>query len=197
MTDKQSPDPSVWMLVDTFQVEQAACLWVGADPAANHFLRPAGEKSEIAAATQMIAGAIIAGDLRADHSSNHMHEIGRYELSLVSRVDLTDWARLKKQYPDFLFDTLSPVQPGASPVDRQPTPESNVRNKGGRPPKYDWDAFIHEIIRIAEDEQLPETRLELTKRMLQWFIDNYDGHPTTHLVSKKIGRIYNAVRPPQ
>ena len=202
MMDKDLSDPSVWMLVELFHVKQAACLWVGADPAANQFLRPDVENSEIAAALQMLVGAIRSGDLPADHSTNALHQVGNYEKSLVSRSNLKNWAKLNEQYPAFLFDTLLPIRskPYPSIAQPEPRPASADRlapHKGGRPPKYDWDAFIIEIIRIAEDEQLPDTRAELTRRMLDWFVDTYGEQPTERLVSERIGNLYKVLRPPQ
>jgi hypothetical protein len=72
-----------------------------------------------------------------------------------------------------------------------------LRIRAAAPPTYDWNAFVIEIIRIAEDEQLPETGPELTQRMLNWFSETYGKEPTQRLVSERITNIYKALWPNQ
>jgi hypothetical protein len=195
MKDKDEPLQSTWMLVDWFKIEQAAALWIGADPAGNGLGRTSSERSEIAAALQMLTGAIHSGELACDHTKNPMASIGAIESSIVSRENLMTWARGRQQFPAFLFDTLMPfhnvrAEPGRAPAAAQP-------NKGGSPAKYDWDAFMLEIIRIANYGGLPKTRAEMTRKMLEWFSDTFDAHPTERLVSERISIIYKALEMPQ
>lgn len=180
MTENKQAPQSTWMLVDFFLIQQAACLWVEVDPAKTDLERSAGERSEVTAAEMMLVGAVSSGDL-PQISPSH-----------VSRQDLIAWAQTKNETPRFLFDTLMPFS------DKKNVADIPVaKNKGGRPTTYDWNAFVIEIIRIAEDEQLPETGPELTQRMLNWFSETYGKEPTQRLVSERITNIYKALRPNQ
>ncbi len=85
--------------------------------------------------------------------------IGNHSSTLVSRTDLEAFARTKKQFPRFLFNTLSPSETNVEEPFERPVPPDNkaevsqqtepVVRRGGRPPEYDWDSFTMEIIRIA------------------------------------------------
>lgn len=56
-----------------------------------------------------------------------------------------------------------------------------------RPPKYDWDLFYAEIIRIAnKPDGLPETQADLVKQMLSWFSTRFGEEPSESAVKKKI-----------
>ena len=190
MTDDQKAAQSTWMLVDLFKIEQAACLWVEVDPSLRWSNRSATEKSEVSAANQMLSSAIDLKQLPISRAASGQRLGGK--TPLVSRQDLKVWAKTKNETPKFLFDTLMPFS------DPERATEASVaKNKGGRPPTYDWDAFIIEIIRIAEDEQLPDTRPELTQKMLSWFSETYDQQPTERLVSERVYNIYKVLRPKQ
>ena len=105
------------MLVDLFQIQQAACLWVEVDPTTTDLERSAGERSEVTAAKMMLLGAVRSGDL-PQISPSH-----------VSRQDLIAWAKTKNETPRFLFDTLMPFS------DKKNVTDIPVaKNKGGRPP---------------------------------------------------------------
>lgn len=63
--------------------------------------------------------------------------------------------------------------------------------KAGRPRKYDWDAFYHEIIRSAlELDALPEKQADLQKQMQEWFLHTYGKEPSESSVAQKISQIY-------
>ena len=93
---------SYWMHVSVFTVNQAAALWCGIDPASIGSLFISAP-SEAHATKQMLVAAIVAGELRADSSTNPLAALGDYSSSFVSRQDLEDFARKRKLFPAFLF----------------------------------------------------------------------------------------------
>lgn len=63
-------------------------------------------------------------------------------------------------------------------------------NRGGRPPKYDWEGFHNEITRIALIEgELPD-RLELHRRMIEWCAKNWGEQPEESEIRKRLARLY-------
>src|SRR5262245_14252147 len=52
-------DLSLWSFADPITIEQAACLWIGVDPANNPFSRPSDEASKVAAMLQALSGGVI------------------------------------------------------------------------------------------------------------------------------------------
>jgi hypothetical protein len=194
---KDALDLSNWALVDAFTAEQAACLWVGADPSRSEHRRDEAEKRRIEPIKQMIFGAIQTGELRADSSTNFMATVGDFSKSLIRREDLRALAARKDQRPAFLFDTLLPestTPPTASqPQSGDPAPTDQPRAKGGRPREYDWDAFTIEIIRIADMDRLPEKQSELIEQMLQWCENTWGRQPAESSVKSRISRIYNGL----
>ena len=184
---------ATWALVDDFTVRQAACLWVGAKPSENQFLRNEVVTDQIAAIEQMLTGAIQSGILDADTSTNALTSIGNHSKTMVTREALRAFAEVKKQRPAFLFDTLLPqeVEPGDDGSGDGPAPSENPRSRGGRPPEYDWDAFIIEIIRIADMDALPEKQSELKEELLQWCENTWGKQPAESSVKSRISNIYN------
>lgn len=155
--------------------------------------------SEIMAIKQMLTGAIVAGQLDADSSRATFSSIGNYSQSLVTRNALEEYAKSKKLYPAFLFDTLAPFVDPRDLVEPRPIisaatsqPAKTKENKGGRPVEYDWDSFTMEIIRIAQTpDGLPDTQSKLIREMLNWFQTNYEAEPAESSVKQKISKIYN------
>jgi hypothetical protein len=175
-------DLSFWAFADILTVEQAACLWVGSDPAANPYRRNQDEVTRIAAILQALSGAIATNALAADSSRNALASIGDYSKSLVTRKELQGFAESKGERPRFLFDTLLPD-----------ATEPRAPNKGGRPAEYDWDAFTVEIIRIADLDALPETQSELVSNMLGWCEQAWGKQPAESSVKARISKIYNGL----
>ncbi len=185
------PDLTLWRLADAMTVEQAACLWVGADPAGNRYARPPEERDQIAAVQQTLTAAIRAGELDADTTANVLANIGNHSESLVKRAALRDFAKRKNQYPAFLFDTILPEnEAGNTEATEPPAPSGS---QGGRPPEYDWDAFIIEIIRIADLDALPDKQSELIERMLQWCEDTWGEQPSLSVAKERISKIYKGL----
>jgi hypothetical protein len=64
-------------------------------------------------------------------------------------------------------------------------------NRGGRPPKYDWEGFHNEVTRVALTEgELPD-RLELHRRMIEWCAKNWSEQPEGSEIRKRIARLYS------
>ncbi len=187
------PDLATWALVDFLTVRQAACLWVGAEPTESSLLPTGALKDQIAAIEQMLTGAIQSGVLDADWSANAYASLGDHSRSVVAREALRAFAENKNQRPAFLFDTLLPqeVKHGDDVSDDGPAPSRIARPRGGRPLEYDWDAFVIEIIRIADLDGLPDKQSELKERMLQWCEDTWGKQPAESNVKKRISFIYN------
>lgn len=186
--------PSNWMQVGAFTVDQAAALWCGVDPATIRisFL---SAPSEVQAAKQMLTAAISMEELKANSSNNVFAYIGDYSHSLVSRHDLEEFARRRKIFPAFLFDTMAPFDA----LPNEPTGQAQfapvAAPKGGRPQEYDWDSFMLEIIRRANlPDGLPERQAELIRDMLQWFNDGFGAEPAESSVKSRVSRIYKYLR---
>ncbi len=185
------PDYSAWALVDAYTVEQAACLWVGAEPAQNAWSRTDNESYQIAPVTQMLIAAIQSGELPADSSANPTASIGYHEKSLVKREDLRVFAESKNKRPAFLFDTIMPE--GAKGERDDSKQAERPQSRIGRPPEYDWNAFTIEIIRIADLDGLPEKQSELIVQMLEWCEDSWGKQPAESAAKKRISEIYNGL----
>jgi hypothetical protein len=186
-------DLSLWAFADPITIEQAACLWVGVDPAKNRYARSPDEASQVAAMVQALSGGVAVGRLSVDSSKNVLASIGDYSASLISREALRVFAEGKGQRPPFLFDVLIgdafEAEPSASASQLPPT--AHAKAKGGRPAEYDWDGFIMEIIRIADLDSLPERQSELVSRMLEWCSQTWGKEPAVSSVKERISFIYN------
>lgn len=169
---QEQPDLSGWSLLDTFTVEDAACLWVGIDPSTPPTDRSKLEISQFTPIFKLLSMAIKDDILPMNSSRNLFGDRGKYSSFRVTRNDLKVFAKSKGVQPAFLFDTLMP--------------------KGGRPLKYDWDAFTIEIIRIANTiDGLPDSQAELIKELLQWCRDNWNKEPADSSVKSRVSKIYH------
>ncbi len=194
---------SNWMHVEVFTVNQAASLWCGFDPSTMN-MYDVGSPSEALAIKQMLIGAITTGQLGANSEANPLSKIGNYSESLISRDSLKAYAHQRKLYPAFLFDMLASFGDAetlrASPHLHRSEPAEPVtvktdRNVGGRPPEYDWDSFILEVIcRANSPDGLPDTQSELIRDLLQWFSDVYGVEPAESAVKQRISKIYNYLK---
>lgn len=64
------------------------------------------------------------------------------------------------------------------------------KNTGGRPPRYDWDAFIREMMRLAnQPDGLPD-RAALTKIMVGWCMEAWGSAPADSVTRDRIARWY-------
>jgi hypothetical protein len=192
---------SHWMYVDLFTVDQAAALWAEFDPA-RVSLADSLKPSEVVAAKQMLSAGIASGELRANSATNALSIIGDYSKSLLSRDDLEAFARKRGLFPAFLCDTLAPMTSTGSFLESReparttvvqgelPTPTAPI-NRGGRPNEHDWNTFILEIIRRAnQPDGLPEIQAELVRDMLAWFQSTYGREPAESSVKERVSKIY-------
>lgn len=202
---------SHWMYVDVFTVNQAAALWCGVDPARLSAVESFWP-SEVFAAKQMLVSAIVSMQLAADDSTNALSMIGDHSKSHVSRETLANFARDRSLFPAFLFDTISPFQDPENPTERlhkliagsgarvdrptQPIPEvpdkaHPTQSRIGRPPEYDWDSFILEIVHRANSlDGLPEKQADLVREMLSWFGITHEKEPAESAVKARVSKIY-------
>jgi hypothetical protein len=188
-----------WRHVDHFTVSQAAALWCDCEPVQNTYFErhhPAG----FLAMKQALTGSIQAGELRA-RNIDAARLLNDYSQSTIERSDLIAWAESKSLRPAFLFDTLLPIVSDAldcqamspPPATGLVTAAAAEKNKGGRPPEYDWNAMIHEIIRIADMDNLPKTRADLVRRLQAWFENVHGKAPAESELKKRVSAIYNAL----
>ncbi|MDP4006685.1 hypothetical protein [Methylobacterium sp. NEAU K] len=69
---------------------------------------------------------------------------------------------------------------------------TTTKSKGGRPPKYDWDACRIEAVRWMTHRGRPNTQAELFAHMAEWF--GPDGPGDTQL-KQHLRLVYRAFRP--
>lgn len=96
-----------WSCVDPLTVIQAAYLWAGLEPAELNWRLAVEHRSAVAPLLQMLASAIMNGELRADDRPNPLASIGTHNTSMVRRADLISFAVSRGQPPPFLFTEAS------------------------------------------------------------------------------------------
>lgn len=105
------------------------------------------------------------------------------------------FAKDEQVFPPFLFDTLGPDQiqedPIAGPVSAPVVEENQIKDRGGRPRKYDWDGCIAEIVRIADMDGLPSIHNELIRRLQSWFVESCGDTPADSEIKKRVSPIYH------
>ena len=186
-----------WRYVDEFRVDQAAALWAGENPAQLGIGYPFEAKHRIIAYKQMLAGAILGGKLKADHSTNVFRTTGNYDASIVQREELIRYAREQdKGRPAFLFDTIAPQRD-----ESKSSGEEAPKNPGGRPRDYDWDMVHAQFVRIAlQRGTLPKKQVDLINEILDWFslgmggIDRNEYEPAHSSVKSKVSTLYNNIK---
>lgn len=77
-------------------------------------------------------------------------------------------------------------------IDARPG-QIQVRDRGGRPPRYDWEAFWVEICCRVYKEELPETRAEIVRKMESWFADRGQENIDKRTIEKKLSKLYAAL----
>lgn len=84
---------------------------------------------------------------------------------------------------------------GAMGISQHLTAKAVQSNKGGRPRKYDWDAFHREVIRLANlPDGLPETQAELERQMAEWCNLHWGVEPSEGVLKDKVRLIFQQVR---
>lgn len=84
----------------------------------------------------------------------------------------------------FGWDPTAPAIPAQEPL----------KNRGGAPPKYDWEAFYLEISIIADLDGLPDTQADLERLMADWCLNLWRKEPSSSRLKAKISKIYNDPR---
>jgi hypothetical protein len=82
--------------------------------------------------------------------------------------------------------------PPPGPVEKASVAYPRQKHKGGRPAKYDWEAFYIEVIRIADLDGVPP-RHDLAKQMQQWTEDIWGEQPSPTVIREKLAKIYARV----
>lgn len=80
------------------------------------------------------------------------------------------------------------IQPASSAIASPP-------KKRGRRPKWDWDAMIGELIRIADEDSLDvhfAGQADVERWAASWFQDRCNDHPAISSIREKIAPIYQA-----
>ena len=87
------------------------------------------------------------------------------------------------------------INGGAMEIGQHLITKAVQSNKGGRPPKYDWDAFHREVIRLANlPDGLPETQAELERQMAEWCNIHWGVEPSEGVLKDKVRLIFQQVR---
>lgn len=77
-------------------------------------------------------------------------------------------------------------------VEARPINKERKTSRGGRPPKYDWEGFLIEVLRkvvVDYGSELPD-RLELHRYMVEWCAENWPEQPEESEIRKRLARIY-------
>jgi hypothetical protein len=101
-------DLSLWSLLDTYTVEEAACLWADIDPIKPPSDRTKFEMSKFTPIYHLLSRAAKDGTLPVDTSNSLFADCGDYSSSQITRHDLTLFAYNKREKPVFLFNTSTP-----------------------------------------------------------------------------------------
>jgi hypothetical protein len=89
---------------------------------------------------------------------------------------------------DFLSGKLNEA---VAPFARESVAIRNeVSDKGGRPPKYNWDAMWVEVVRIVLYDRLPPKRAELRDRLQMWFSESRLTAPGDTAMKEKMRLLY-------
>jgi hypothetical protein len=94
-----------------------------------------------------------------------------------------DYADLRVRFDD--VRRLWPHGTGVMPA-KAPAP----RNTGGRPAKYDWDAFDREMMRRANHPDGLPDRNVLMHEMAEWCREQWGAEPTASTLRARIARLW-------
>ena len=68
-----------------------------------------------------------------------------------------------------------------------------LKDKGGRPPKYDWEAFLTEAGRYLYVEGQPGSKSAFVEIMAQWCLNTWGDEPSASTIKAKISPLYDAI----
>jgi hypothetical protein len=124
----------------------------------------------------------------------------------VNREDLEKWLGvmdkegesggsedLPGSVPEVVSESPKVLEGAGNPESK---PSGNTVDVGGRPMKFDWDAFWIELVRIADmpDGLDQETQSSLVKKMLDWCGEHWMDSPGETTVKNRIRRLLKAIR---
>ena len=148
MPSKQNkPDLSGWNLSDVFSINEAACLWVGLDPATPASDRSKDEISKFTPILRWLSEAVENGLLPTDSSRNLFENQGDHLISRVTRSDLVALANSKGQKPPFLFDAEQPTDEAIGLP--EPQDQLGAKAKPGRPAKCPKEYWLERLAILA------------------------------------------------
>jgi hypothetical protein len=134
---------------------------------------------------QLAAGELIA--CRWDGRSGHIQTVftdvwlGYRADEFIKRGEFDDGGKFAHHHRELLL-----IKTPEQKAQRVPS-----KGKGGRPPKFDWDTFYCEIIRIANSpDGLPDKQSELEVIMLDWCSLEWGDAPGESTVRHKVSHIY-------
>lgn len=78
--------------------------------------------------------------------------------------------------------------PPSEPREDTPSPRRGPR------PKYDWQAFLAQVVRVAHYDGLPDTQAEMERKMLQWCENEWGCQPGLSTVRTYLGPLYRELK---
>ncbi len=93
------------------------------------------------------------------------------------------------------FDPDGAVRADPEPTEHIAPEQEQVEGPGpGRKPGYNWDEFMHEVVRRAHIDGLPDTLAEAEKMMAEWCINHWGERPVDSTIRKKLSPLYGYLR---
>lgn len=175
-----------WRFIDTFTIDEAVALLCDIEPGTSHTPTP-DEPNDQRATRKILEAAIFNGELKATYA---------FFESLMPGCVPKQWAflGLPAAVPGPIFVERHGLKVWAPSKGMRPSFLQPQRNRGGRPPRWDWNGATQEVERIAKSAGLPPTMAELTRRIMQWFTDNQGEPPDERAVERFVSDKYGEFR---
>jgi hypothetical protein len=113
------------------------------------------------------------------------------ESALINESRFYEWmgSRSRREAPP--IPSAAPKAPSpAMDGDHAGDHQAVDKNRGGRPPSWDWDAFDREMMRLANTPDGLPDRPALQKHMLEWCERTWGKSPADSLFRDHISRKY-------
>lgn len=91
----------------------------------------------------------------------------------------------------------APVLEQARQVAAHAAPSVSTESRvapGGRPQKWDWDAFWVRLCLIIHNDGIPETQAELVRKLQDWFGTTHGDMPHESDIKKRVSKFFRAFR---
>jgi hypothetical protein len=138
-----------------------------------------------------------------DFGENVIKSIGgRATFDILPIIPETD---LSEKFPEGGFSDANPptvwpeefmqeTETSAAPsTEFGSVPEGPAKNRGGRPLKFDWDAFWVEVVRFVDSNGIdPEFRTECQKHMELWTARKWAEPPSENTIRDKLAKVFTA-----